>query len=158
MKKWTMFLVIFAMAVGFWTIAIAADLYHNTLAVQAIAPAEVSDTTPSVGNIVDGLGFDSLTYIINIGTLADSDATFTVLLEDCAIDNCADAASVTDANLYGTEAAASFIFSDDDTVTMLGYSGRKRYTRMTVTPANNTGSATFGVVAVKGHPQYVPTQ
>jgi hypothetical protein len=39
---------------------------------------------------------------------------------------------------------------------MLGYTGSRRYTRMTITPANNTGVILIGVTAIKGHPMYAP--
>ena len=157
MKKFIIAIVAVAfLATG---VVYAADLYHNANAVLGIASVNAgTGDTPIVGTVVDGLGYGSITYIINIGDLDDVDATFTVLLEDCEEVACDTTnANVADADLYGTEALASFTIADNNSVKMLGYSGRKRFTRMTITPANNTGSdVNVGVVAVRGHPQYTP--
>lgn len=123
------------------------DLHNNINVAQALAPAAVTDNTAQVCTVINNANYDSVEYIINIGTLADADATFTVLLEDSA-DNVTYAA-VADDFLLGTEAAASFQFDDDNEVRRLGYNGSKQYTRMTITPANNTGSAVFGVTAIQ---------
>lgn len=133
------------------------DLYNNALAVKVIAPYDHgTGDTAMVGEIVDGLGYNSITYIISTGSLADSDVTLTTLLEDCTDASCTTAVAVADAYLLGTEALASFVNTEDNTVKMLGYTGGKRYTRMTITPANNTGAILISVIAIKGHPQYAP--
>ena len=70
------------------------------------------------------------------------------------------AAAVADADLLGTEALASFIFSDDNKCFKLGYIGSKRYTRLTITPSGNSGTpsgALLSAVAILGHPQIAPT-
>lgn len=130
------------------------DLHSDINIAPVMAPVAVTDNTAQVGTVVTGTGYESLEYVIAIGALADADATFTVLLEDSA-DNITYAA-VADDFLIGTEAAASFTFADDSEVRRLGYVGGKKYTRMTITPANNTGSAVFGVVAIQGSPVHAP--
>lgn len=89
------------------------------------------------------------------GTLSDADATFTVLIEDSA-DN-ATFAAVDDANLIGTEALASFDFSNDNVCRKIGYTGGKRYVRATITPANNTGNLFVAGIWVLGEPALEPT-
>ena len=131
------------------------DLHNITAKQQVLAPADITDNTAQVCTVVDLVGFDALEYVINIGTLADADATFTVLVEDS--DDNSTYAPVADAFLLGTEAEASFTFAEDDEVRSIGYIGSKRYNRMTITPAANTGSAIFGVVAIKGRPLNAPT-
>jgi hypothetical protein len=61
--------------------------------------------------------------------------------------------AVVDEQLLGTEAGASFIFSDDNAVRKLGYLGGKRYVRLTITPASNTGAWLVSAVAIKGTPR-----
>lgn len=56
------------------------DLANNISVKRAISPVVATDNTAVVGEEIDGLGFDSVTYLISTGTLADADATFTVLL------------------------------------------------------------------------------
>ena len=131
------------------------DLHNITAKQQVLAPAAITDNTAQVCTVVDLVGFDALEYIINIGALADADATFTVLVEDS--DDNVTYATVANKFLLGTEAEASFTFADDNKSRSIGYIGSKRYNRMTITPANNTGSAIFGVIAVKGRPVNAPT-
>jgi len=63
---------------------------------------------------------------------------------------------VDDAHLVGTEAAAAFNFADDGEVRKLGYVGNKRYTRLTVTPSGNSGSAPIAAMAILGNPADAP--
>ena len=133
------------------------DNFNEINVKRVLSPASVADNTAQVGEIVDNKGFNSLTYLIATGSLADADATFTVLLEDGATANLADAAAVADAYLLGTEALASFIFSDDNKCFKLGYIGNKRYTRLTITPGGNASAALLSAVAVLGEAQIQPT-
>jgi len=110
----------------------------------------VSDTTAVVSPIVDMQGADGLVFLIGAGTLADADATFTVLVEEGDVSNLSDAAAVADVDLNGTEALAGFQFDDDDEGRKIGYAGSKRYVRCTVTPVANTGSAPLAIIPVKG--------
>lgn len=132
------------------------DLANN---IHPIGPAvvTVSDTTAVVSAIVDRQGYESLTYLIATGTLADADATFTVLVEEGDAANLSDAAGVADADLLGTEVLAAFTFADDAEPRKIGYKGNKRYTRCTVTPVANTGSAPISIIPVLGHPSSAPT-
>lgn len=138
------------------------DLTNNILVKRAISPVVVSDTTAAVSQIIDTRGFDSLTFIIATGTLADADATFAVLVEDGNDSGLSDNAAVADAELIsqtsGTapETAAAFTFADDDEVRKIGYIGAKRYVRLTITPAANSGSAPIAAVAVLGHAAISP--
>lgn len=118
----------------------------------AIAPQVATDNTPLVGAIIDSAGYDSVTYVIQTGTLADADATFAVLLEDGDESDLSDNAAVADAYLIGTEALAGFTYADDGEPRKLGYKGLKRYTRLTITPSGNSGNAPIAAVCQLGHP------
>jgi hypothetical protein len=116
--------------------------------------AAVTDNTAFVSSIIDCQGYDAVTLVIVTGTDADADATFTALLEEGDASNLSDAAAVADADMVtmtaGTapEAAASYTFADDFETRAVGYIGTKRYIRLTVTPAANTGNAFLAGVAV----------
>jgi hypothetical protein len=134
------------------------DLFNHVTPLPAIVPAAaVTDNTASVSAIIDTRGYESLTFLLQSGSLADADATFTVLVEDGNASNLSDAAAVVDAELLGTEALASFTFADDSKTRKIGYVGHKRYVRLTVTPANNTGNAFITAIALLGHPNIHPT-
>lgn len=133
------------------------DLMNQIGVKRVISPVSVADTTAQVGQIIDKKGFESLTYLIATGSIADVDATFTVLLEESDDSGMAGATAVADADLLGTEALAGFQFDDDNECRKLGYIGSKRYTRLTITPVANASAAVLAAVAVLGHPQIAPT-
>lgn len=133
------------------------DLMNKIHVMRAISPASVADNTAQVSQIIDRQGYESLTFAIATGSLADADATFTVLVEHGDAANLSDAAAVDDADLLGTEVLASFAFGDDDETRKIGYIGNKRYTRLTITPAANASAALISAMAILGHPQIVPT-
>ena len=89
------------------------DFLNNLHPIRAISPVSVADNTAQVGQIVDRQGYDGLTFVIATGSIADADATFTVLVEEGNDSGLSDAAAVADADLLGTEALAGFQFDDD---------------------------------------------
>lgn len=133
------------------------DLHNNIDVKRVISPVSVADTTAQVGQIIDRQGFDSLEYLIAIGSVADADATFTVLLEEGDVSNLSDASAVADSDLLGSETLAAFQFDDDDETRKLGYKGNKRYTRLTITPVGNASAALLCAMAVLGNPANAPT-
>ena len=132
------------------------DSYNNLKFVPAIAPVAVADNTPLVGAIVSNAGFQSLTYAIQTGILADTDATFVVLLEESDAADLSESNPVADGDMLGTEALAGFTFADDTATRKLGYVGNKIYTRLTITPTGNMGSAPISALAVLSHANVRP--
>lgn len=131
------------------------DLMNNIDVKRVISPVSVADTTAQVGQVIDGRGASSVTYLIATGSIADADATFTVLLEE-SDESGANFSAVADADLLGTEALAGFQFDDDNECRKLGYIGSKRYTRLTITPVNNASAALLSAICVLGS-QLAPT-
>lgn len=132
------------------------DLYSQLTIRRAISPVSVADTTAQVSQIIDRQGFDSLVFAIATGSIADADATFTVLVEDGDASNLSDNAAVADAELNGTEALAAFQFDDDNETRKIGYIGNKRYVRLTITPAANASAAVICAVAILGNASLQP--
>jgi hypothetical protein len=134
------------------------DLHNHIDVKRGISPsAVVVDNTPFVSEIVDTAGFEAAEFIILTGSLADADATFTVLVEDGDTSNLADASAVADAYLLGTEILAGFTFAHDNSTRKIGYVGGKRYVRVTVTPSANSGNAFIAGAWLLGNPRNVPT-
>jgi hypothetical protein len=135
------------------------DLHNSIAPKRGISPAAAgTDNTAYVSQIVDRLGFGSCEFLILTGANTDSDATFTVLVEDGAAANLSDHAAVDDKYLLGTEALASFTYADDNKVFKIGYAGPKRYARVTITPAaNGAGDIYLAGVWLLGHPLSAPT-
>lgn len=132
------------------------DLANDILIRPCIAPAVVTDNTAQVGAIIDRQGYQSVVYGIVTGTLDDADTALTVLLEEGDDSGLSDATAVADIDLNNTEALAAPTFADDGEAFKLGYVGNKRYTRMTITPANNTGNIPIAAVAIMGNPENRP--
>lgn len=131
------------------------DLMNLIDVKNSISPASVSDNTAAVGTAIDRQGYDSVTYLINVGSVADADATFAVTMDESDDNSSWNAVAATD--LIGTLALASFQFDSDNKVFKLGYKGAKRYTRLTITPSNNASAAVFGAVCVLGGAMLKPT-
>ncbi len=116
------------------------DLHNEIKASRGISPtAAVTDNTAFVSQILDTNGFLSAEFIGLFGAIADADVTFTVLVEDGDDSGLSDAAAVADEHLLGVE-AMSLQFDSDNKTFKIGYIGPKRYVRVTITPANNTGN------------------
>lgn len=133
------------------------DQRNNLFFRRGLSPvAATTDNTAYVSQIADVADYDSATFAILTGSLADADATFTVLVEHGDVSNLSDAAAVPDADLTNLETTASFTFAADDSVRSIGYVGNKRYVRVTITPANNTGNVFIAGVWVLGNAKFAP--
>jgi hypothetical protein len=133
------------------------DLHNNIDIKRAISPVSVSDNTAQVSQILDTRGYESIELVIATGSIADADATFSVLIEDGDSSTLTDAAAVSDTFLLGTEALAGFAFDDDNECRKIGYVGGKRYVRATITPASNASAALLSAVWVLGHARTAPS-
>ena len=132
------------------------ELHDNIKAVRAISPVSVADTTATVSETIDRQGYEAVEFIIATGSIADADATFAVLVEESDTTTSGDFTSVADADLLGTDAAASFQYDDDNETRKIGYIGIKRYVRLTITPTGNASAALFSAVAILGSPAISP--
>lgn len=133
------------------------EMTNNVTIKRVISPVSVADTTAQVGQVIDHQMYKDAMYVIATGSIADADATFTVLLEE-SDQSGSNFTAVADADLIGTEALAGFQFDDDNECRKLGYKGIKRYTRLTITPVNNASAALLSAVCVLGKPAFAPTE
>lgn len=133
------------------------DLLNYVNPKVAIVPQVVADNTVAKSGAIDVSGYESVTFLIETGTLADADATFTVTIKDGADSTQTNHTAVDDAFLLGTEALASFVFSDDSKCFKIGYVGGKKYVSIEIAPANNAGNAPIAAICLLGHPKSMPT-
>jgi hypothetical protein len=140
------------------------DLLRNVVLKQVISPVTIGTSDVAhAGTILDHQGYDSVTYGILTGTLGDTNATWTVLLEEFSSSTGGGAASVADGDMIsqteGTaaETAAAFTFASDDQVRILGYKGTSRWTRLTVTSSGSTAAGALAAFALFGHPAQAGT-
>jgi len=126
------------------------DLYNSLKFTPAIAPQVETGNTALVSAVIDRANYPDLVFVINTGTISDSDTHVTVLVEDGDDAALADNAAVADSLLLGTETAADINHATDGVTRKIGYIGAKRYVRLTLTPADNTGNIPVSAIAVQG--------
>lgn len=131
------------------------DLHNNIKVSVGVSPIVISDDTPIVTGAIDTAGYLSTEFLILAGVLADAGATFTVLVEDSTTGS-GSWNAVTDDFLLGTEAGVNFTQANDGIARKIGYNGKNRYVRCTVTPAGNASSAPLAIAVVQGSPKEAP--
>lgn len=127
-------------------------LYHDVLARLAL-PVQTLDADTTVnGTTVDKAdpsggydGFTSAVAVIVAGTVTDGTHTFVIQESDNGSTGWAAAAA---ADIQGGPVALTS--ADSDTIAELGYTGNKRYIRLSVTSASTTVGGVFGGVIVLG--------
>jgi alkyl hydroperoxide reductase subunit AhpF len=146
------------------------DLFNRIKVVQLFPPvAAVTDNTAQVSAIIDRQGFESLVYVLEFGTQSDADAVFSVKIEEGDNSALSDAANVAAAQLQADTATGAVLdatpaalhqfaadFSNDNVSVKIGYLGGKRYTRVTLTPANNTGNFFLAGSAILSNARHNP--
>lgn len=134
------------------------DLFNAVHPVRAVSPAAATtDNTAWTSQIIDRKGNNGLLFLIALGALADADATFAVTMTHGDAADLSDGVAVPANQIQGTLALAGFQFDDDNECRKVGYGGSKRYVRLTITPANNTGSAFVSVIALLHGSHLAPT-
>jgi hypothetical protein len=125
------------------------DLMNNIHPVVAIAPQVVTDGSSLLSAAIDVRGYRSVTFIILLGALADTDATWSVAVQEGATSTQADHTPVADAQLIGTETLAGFTFADDGETKKIGYKGSSDYVSIEIdNDTANTGAAPVAVLAL----------
>lgn len=114
------------------------DLMNNINPKRGISPqVQTNLDTAFVSQILDTKGLKSATFVLLCGAITDANVTFTVLAEESDDSGMSGQNAIDDANLLGTEALATPLFSDDNKCFKLGFIDTKRYIRMTITPSGN---------------------
>jgi hypothetical protein len=136
----------------------SADLMNNIHPVVALAPVVVTDGTLQTTAAIDTLGYESVTFIIALGTLADADATWEVILHEGDTSTQSAHTAAADIDIIGTEALAGFTFAADGACRKIGYRGSKRYVSLEIDDVvANSGNAPMCVIALLGRPRTAPT-
>lgn len=129
------------------------DLHSNVKQVVALDSQDITTNTTTVGNIIDTVGFESLEYLIQSGTITDG--AYALKLEQGDDSGLSDAADVPSDEILGV--LTGFVAADDDAAKRVGSIGKKRYQRLSiVSTGTSTGGTKFSSVAVLGHPQSAP--
>lgn len=130
------------------------DLKNNVSAVQSLAPAARAATAD--GAAVDLANYGSATVVIDAGTAAGTNPSFTFEVQESDTTTSGDFTAVADADLDGTEPVITT--ANDVAVYEIGYRGRKRYLRVTIEAVAGTDTPTLpctGLV-LRGSPRVAP--
>jgi hypothetical protein len=124
-----------------------------------------TDTTAVVGNVIDTQLYSSITFEFIAGTVSASDTITFQIEEGDAVDSesaptdITDYAAVSDDFLItqtsGTAPEAAATLSASNTVTKIGYVGKKRYVRVRATPTGSSISIVHGCVVQRGNKAYL---
>jgi len=134
----------------------ATDLKNNLKFSVSLAPASRSDpAVPVDGTAVDRTGYDSAVVLVHVGTLTGS-ATPSLTMQIQDSDDNVTYAAVAAADLDGGVLPA-IVAATDDTLYEIGYLGRKRYLRVSITAKGGTTPAVISdAVVVLGKPRVLP--
>lgn len=125
------------------------DMFNHIDPKVAIAPVVVTDGTAQVSAAIDVRHYESVTFVILLGTLADADATWTVTVKEGSDSTQGNHTAVADEDLLGTEALAGFAFGDDGACRKIGYVGGQDYVSIEIDDDTaNTGNAPMAVLCL----------
>ena len=128
------------------------DLHSNIKDETALNTAAISTNTTTVGAIIDTLGYESLEFIAQSGTITDG--AYALLLEQGDDSGLSDVAAVPADEVLG--ALTGFVATDDNETVRVGSIGKKRYQRLSLVSTGVTTGGTFSAVAVLGNPKSGP--
>ncbi len=132
----------------------------NNIQVVHLNEMTLSGTTPEATDWVDTRGFDSCTFVVLTGVVADAGAAAGVVFEvqDSNLVTAASAVAVNDLELVGDESDLSLLLDSEDTVILgtIGYVGDARYARVDATGTSNT-DAIIIVIAILHNGDRMPT-
>jgi hypothetical protein len=118
------------------------DIHNRFSFVKALSAQRLTDNTVLTTDILDLQGYWGLELLIQLGTLADADATFAVTGAMSNDSGMAGSVAMTATDLLGTLAGVSFQFDDDNKAKVIGYKPSiYRYVQFTITPTANSGNA-----------------
>lgn len=127
---------------------------------RGVSPvAAGTDNTAVTSQIIDTLGYDSLTFAIILGANTDTNATFAVTMAESDDSGMSGSNAVAAGDIAGTLALASFTAAaDDNKIKKVGYLGNKRYVQLTITPTgNDSGNIFLAVLAILGNAHLQPS-
>lgn len=128
------------------------DLHNDVNAAVALVQQAIAADTLVDGEIIDTAGFDSLEFIVQVGTITTG--VVALILQEGDDSGLSDAANVPAAEVLGD--LTGFIVTDDDAVKRVGSIGKKRYQRLSILPASSAAIDFIGAVAVQGNPNSKP--
>jgi hypothetical protein len=125
---------------------------HSEVTIAHVVPPAVYTAT-EVGVPLDTLGYESVEFVIHVGT-ALVGGGFTALLEE------SDASGGTYAAVAAAETLGDLpvlVATDADKVVRVGSIGKERWQRLTLTETGTVSAGVIGAIAILSNPKRVPT-
>jgi len=130
------------------------DLHRNVKDEVALNSQDITTDTTTNGNVIDTVGFESIEFVVQSGTITDGAYAF--LLEEDDVVGFGSATAVPADETLGV--LTGFVAADDDSSLRVGSIGKKRFQRLSiVSTSTTTGGTKFSSVAILGHPKSAPT-
>jgi hypothetical protein len=127
------------------------DSKNNNKKVIALATQAISTNTTTAGVEIDMQGYSSLTFDIIAGAITDGD--YTPLIQESDTSG-SGYTNVADDFLIGTEAEATVDATSE--VKTIGYTGDKRYVKLSIVSTSVTTGGTITGLASLGSPLVAP--
>ena len=125
------------------------DMHHGIRSENAVDFTEADTAAPANPVIIDTAGFESLEFIISVGTVTVGGA---ITLEHGDQANLSDAAAVSTEETLG---AITLVATENERSFKIGYIGKKRYARLVFAAAIR---AQLSAVSVLGSAHTQPTE
>ena len=127
----------------------ANDLAFHLTEQVALNTQVINSDTTTAGVIIDTTGFESVTFVMQVGVVTAGDVT--PLIEDDDVIGFGGATAVADDFLIGTEIAAKLDTSQ--TVSKIGYVGKEGFVRLSAV-TDNSADLTVGAVVILEHKRH----
>ena len=115
--------------------------------------AAITTNTTTNGIEIDTQGFSSLTFAIQSATITDGN--YAILIEETDTTG-SGYATVAAADLTVAVASVAFIATDDNVVKKIGYTGARRFVRLSFVSTGVTTGGMLSALAILGDPSFAP--
>lgn len=129
----------------------STDLKTKIKITPAFNIASITSSTTTAGVEIDTVGYDSLTFALQLGARTDGNYTLLVQHSNTSGSGYVD---VADDYLVGLESETTL--STANSVSKIGVLNFNRYVKISVVSAGVTSGATVGALAILGSPRTAP--
>jgi len=127
------------------------DMANNIGAEEVLAVTAITTNTTTAASIHSSVGFEALTYLINLTDVTDGDYVIRIVEGDDP-----GLSDGVDADATRILLTTSFDSTNDTQMLRTGYVGHKKFTRLEIDSTSVTTGATLDVKALDGEPLTAP--
>lgn len=128
------------------------DIHNGSIFEVAFETETIASAGTTAGEVIDMQDVQALEFALISGAMSGTASTLAPKVQHFDSIDESDIADVPSDYLVGTIADATFALpTDSNKVKSIGYVGKKRYVKLSVTVAGDTPSAVISAVALKQH-------